>query len=421
MKKVLLFACMAVATLSASAQIKGESYLSKMARVCSPMKVAEASAPVANPTSADKATIMKSLKRAASHDGIYGLYIQSSTGLSDSDPACDSIYVEKANLTQDGVTYNVKFTIPSASAPLSYYGVYDEASKKITCLGGQYCGEYINTASAVDFKLYVCAMIGNDFSDLSQVQISDDAFTYSVEDDGIYLDELGLYIGIENQDSYWSVMGYQTLKPANAVMSFVSQYFGDEPVVNAVSVDNLLTTYNIYGFAKFANSNGLGLSPVASFDVDDEYSATMKAGMNFWDATMFMGTSYDSDSYGKWFKNYGITFGTGDQEGYVLRDDDLDNGKDYGFLKDENTLAIQPFPVLSNFVADPATGEKGAYGTWLQKITVTMTDGSFVTGINNVNAVKTAKDNKVYNMLGQRVAANTKGLVICNGKKYINK
>lgn len=42
------------------------------------------------------------------------------------------------------------------------------------------------------------------------------------------------------------------------------------------------------------------------------------------------------------------------------------------------------------------------------------------TGITNISADK-ASDNVLYNVAGQRVNANAKGLVIKNGKKYINK
>lgn len=47
---------------------------------------------------------------------------------------------------------------------------------------------------------------------------------------------------------------------------------------------------------------------------------------------------------------------------------------------------------------------------------------SIVTGIENVQAPATKKaNNAIYNMAGQRVGADYKGIVIKNGKKYINK
>jgi hypothetical protein len=43
------------------------------------------------------------------------------------------------------------------------------------------------------------------------------------------------------------------------------------------------------------------------------------------------------------------------------------------------------------------------------------------TGIERIEAGQQADDNApVFNMLGQRVSKNTRGLVICRGKKYVN-
>lgn len=47
--------------------------------------------------------------------------------------------------------------------------------------------------------------------------------------------------------------------------------------------------------------------------------------------------------------------------------------------------------------------------------------GDDTTGISEVNAAKAEAEAPIYNMAGQRVAAGTKGLLIKNGKKYINK
>lgn len=55
-----------------------------------------------------------------------------------------------------------------------------------------------------------------------------------------------------------------------------------------------------------------------------------------------------------------------------------------------------------------------------QSILVTFSKDEFPTGIQNVNASANANAN-YYNLAGQRVAANAKGLVINNGKKFINK
>lgn len=51
--------------------------------------------------------------------------------------------------------------------------------------------------------------------------------------------------------------------------------------------------------------------------------------------------------------------------------------------------------------------------------TIKVTSGT--SGISNINASETANEGATFNLLGQKVASNAKGLVIKNGKKYINK
>ena len=46
--------------------------------------------------------------------------------------------------------------------------------------------------------------------------------------------------------------------------------------------------------------------------------------------------------------------------------------------------------------------------------------GDATTGINGAT-VNVARDGKTYNLSGQRVAPDTKGIVIRDGKKYVNK
>lgn len=42
-------------------------------------------------------------------------------------------------------------------------------------------------------------------------------------------------------------------------------------------------------------------------------------------------------------------------------------------------------------------------------------------GISNINASEAANEGATFNLMGQKVASNAKGLVIKNGKKFINK
>ena len=46
---------------------------------------------------------------------------------------------------------------------------------------------------------------------------------------------------------------------------------------------------------------------------------------------------------------------------------------------------------------------------------------SGTSGISNIQASEAANEGATFNLLGQKVASNAKGLVIKNGKKFINK
>lgn len=55
------------------------------------------------------------------------------------------------------------------------------------------------------------------------------------------------------------------------------------------------------------------------------------------------------------------------------------------------------------------------------KLSIGFYSDDSTTGISEVNAVNTVDDNKTYNLAGQQVGNNYKGIVISNGKKYVKK
>lgn len=64
--------------------------------------------------------------------------------------------------------------------------------------------------------------------------------------------------------------------------------------------------------------------------------------------------------------------------------------------------------------------DKIFYYEWINNGTTIAINGED-TGISEVRANKAAADNKVYNLAGQQVGKEYKGMIIKNGKKYINK
>lgn len=64
-------------------------------------------------------------------------------------------------------------------------------------------------------------------------------------------------------------------------------------------------------------------------------------------------------------------------------------------------------------------GRNGNTGACITKLTVVR--GGTPTGISNLEASASAKSSILYNLAGQQVSESYKGIVVKNGKKYLNK
>ena len=87
--------------------------------------------------------------------------------------------------------------------------------------------------------------------------------------------------------------------------------------------------------------------------------------------------------------------------------------------KNENIIAAKSNGIVTFNVAEGGTYYVFAAGTKLGFYGFKFTAGT--TGISNINASEAANEAATFNLLGQKVASNAKGLVIKNGKKFINK
>ena len=74
---------------------------------------------------------------------------------------------------------------------------------------------------------------------------------------------------------------------------------------------------------------------------------------------------------------------------------------------------------LTQDAATLQLGRNGNTGTCITKLTVVR--GGTPTGISNVEASASAKSSTLYNLAGQKVSESYKGIVVKNGKKYLNK
>lgn len=419
MRKFLLSACAAVVSLAASAQLL-------QTPLCKTV--------LNNNVKFDNMTSVKAIKNVQSnakkaapariaHDGIYGLYISAYTEL-DEKWSCDSVLVEKANVTDEksGATYNTKFTFCSENAPTSFYGQYDAAAGTITCpvqRSGSFSGN--TTQGPVDYKFTVGTLLPSG----DQYLFSQDPFVFNVDEDGTLL--LNVAEGgalaniIEGKETLWNFFFSLELKPANAVISYsrAGRKEGTyDDFVHAAYVEDWGSNVSVYGYAWFQPSSGMGLSTLTSLDIDKDLNVLFTGPQIAFPVAPFGITDEEA---GKYFKILGTK--PGKEEGWVEADTSEPshvNGKLSG-----NKIVMDMFPVLTNLWKDPATQETKGYGFWYLNYVITLDEGVFQadknsTGINGVTETS-VKNVKTYNLFGQEVPATTKGLVIRGGKKFFNK
>lgn len=419
MRKFLLSVCAAVVSLAASAQVL-------QTPLCKTV--------LNNNVKFDNMTSVKAIKNVQSnakkaapariaHDGIYGLYI---LGYTDQDEkwSCDSVLVEKANVTDEksGATYNTKFTFCSENAPTSFYGQYDAAAGTITCpvqRSGSFSG---NTSQGpVDYKFKVGVLLPSG----DQYVFSEEPFVFKVDEDRTILLDVaeggGLANIIEEKKTLWNFFFSLELKPANAVISYsrAGRKEGTfDDFVHAAYVEDYGNNVSVYGYAWFQPSSGMGLSTVTSLDIDQDLNVLFTGPQNAFPVSVFGITDEEA---GKYFKILGTK--PGKEKGYIEADT-----SDPSYVKGKlsgNKIVMNTFPVLTNLWKDPATQETKGYGFWYENYVITLDEGVFkadpsYAGINGVTETS-VKNVKTYNLFGQEVPATTKGLVIRGGKKFFNK
>ena len=370
-----------------------------------------------------KSNAKKAAPARIAHDGIYGLYISGYTELDDK-WTCDSVLVEKANVTDEmsGATYNTKFTFCSENAPTSFYGQYDAAAGTITCpvqRSGSFSGN--TTQGPVDYKFTVGTLLPSG----DQYLFSQDPFVFTVEDDGTLLlnveDGGALANAIEGKQTLWNFFFSLELKPANAVISYSRpgrQEGTYDDFVHAAYVEDWGNSVSVYGYAWFQPSSGMGLSTITPLAIDENLDVLFTGPQNAFPVAPFGITDEEA---GKYFKILGTKPGA--EEGWVEADFSEPShvkGKLSG-----NKIVMDLFPLLTNLWKDPATQETKGYGFWYHNYVITLDEGNFQAagGSNGINGVTetSVKNVKTYNLFGQEVPANTKGLVIRDGKKFFNK
>ena len=88
--------------------------------------------------------------------------------------------------------------------------------------------------------------------------------------------------------------------------------------------------------------------------------------------------------------------------------------------KGENIIAVKSNGTVTFSVAEGGTYYVLAAGTKMGFYGFKYVTGTS-TGISDIQAPKSSKDGATFNLLGQKVANDAKGIVIKNGKKFINR
>jgi len=246
----------------------------------------------------------------------------------------------------------------------------------------------------------------------------------SAETAGLYECTSGIgwfvYMSGGDYDGYcWSRKFYSTFLLPNGVENGSLGKSGWTEYTNPVFIEDLGDEVNIYNF--FGTSN---LNIIVE---DGEVYIPMLQNVGVTNSNV------DQDTYGYFYRLLGCSV---TDDGYLHIEEDkeytmgvfgeLDTDADGNpVLNDsEKTILTDPttdgyMGIFSSFDADG----KGYYMGYLHSISFTLNEGVYscfdTDGIKNVTA--SAKDNKCYNAMGQQVNMNTKGIVIRNGRKFINK
>jgi len=235
---------------------------------------------------------------------------------------------------------------------------------------------------------------------------------------------IGWYVYMNEGDyagDCWSRKFYSTMLKPNAVETGELGKSGWSEYTNPVFVDDKGDELNIYNF--------FGTSVLNVLIEDGEVYIPMLQNVGV------TNSNYDQDTYGYFFRLLGVEV---TEDGYLHVDEEKEytmgmfgecvydeDGKITDIAESQSNLMSVPtsdgyMGIFTSFDADG----RGYYMGYLFNINFKLNDGVYkcFQGEDGISDVKVAsKNNKFYNTLGQQVSENTKGIVIRNGRKFMNK
>lgn len=394
MKKVLLFVCAAVASISVNAQQevnfdKTQSKGIELKKEIRPIKDSKikVSSEIFSSVK-DFSNIKKSLKAPAQND-IYGNYVEDHLK-GDVLHVCNAATVQKYE--EEGKEY-VNLILDNGYADI--VGTYDAATGKITC-SAQVCHKH-ETYGQFAFYGYDAA------TDKLLMEV-----TFTVDNEkNISLDQDAYYIMLIDEGDYkgygWDGIHTSTfLSLENGKFSYDMAGSEWTALTDKVSIEDYEYSLNVHNF----------INSTVSIDINDDLTVSMPTNQPIMETSK----NADKEVYGDYINIAGARL----EGSSIYKDYDATEVK--GVLKD-NTITFDYFTLASKADADG-----GSYGAFIRKATLTLNDGNFLaagtTGIEEIGVTREEKikNTKTYNLMGQQVnRATAKGLLIRDGKKYINK
>lgn len=376
----------------------------------------------------------KVAKRAAVGD-LYGTYVATETGTDETTLNCFSVTLEEANFEEEGITYNVKIK-DFWSEGTECYGIFDpeDNTLKIPSLMTIWADENLQDLGYSEAtKTYGPLVIINiDAEDKVDVE-GDIVFIYDEEEGTFTFDDnstSAYYIyalgkTAEGEDvGGWTYAYDVSFAPYNGVMSFSTtsaRFMTKEPREGSnwgygelpINYEDWDTSFQINGFLK-SGSISIGVN------ADDKT------------ATMMMHQPLSTDNYGEGEGHMELCGVALDKEQGMISIDATIESINGEYYKD---VAIEEKPcdficfygvdennyyTYNEYFIPLTEGQSYWMGGWFCALDLTLyKDDS--TGINEISSASKNTTGKTYNVMGQQVGANAKGLLIRDGKKFVIK
>lgn len=395
MRKYLLFVFAAFTAMTVNAQ--------KLTPQANDKSIAFAKRPVLvnnikmNPEIIGKAKKMSAAaahtQKAPAKESIFGNYIEDMT---DDIHVCSGATL--SSFTIDGKD-SVKFVLDNQVVTI--HGTYDAETGIIDFGAQEFAGG--GNAEGYDFVIYG---IRNDSTVLDLSFTIDDNKNITCNQEGyvMFITTKGEYEGYTWDGAHFDPAFY----PENAVQA---GYTNGRSTQNQwaeysmpVAVEDFDFSVNVYGFCGYG---------CLSIDINEDGTVTIPTGQPLVDPGF---SEEQAATYGQYFNFTGVDL---TDDGGISTNTDKPSVT--GTIKGNVITIGEYFRICSLF---DENGSGYAENWYADETTITLNEGNYLaTGIKEVTTTREemVKNAKTYNVMGQQVNRATKGLVIRNGKKFLNK